>query len=117
MPNCDHCQNKTSCAFSQAFNKTLCSYCKTKEPYKILYKTTAKNQYFLTDKDLHEIETFTGPRNQHGGAFGHRNTYLVREYDIQNQFCQKFNIMPNEIPGKLQELQTIKDASATFPNF
>lgn len=110
MPVCDHCQGKTQASFSLAFNKTLCAACKMNEPYKMLYKSTAKLQYFLTDKDLHEIEMFPGPKNRNGGACGHRDTFLVRESDVKSRFCQKFSVTPNEIAGKLQELQTIKAA-------
>lgn len=110
MPVCDHCQGKTQASFSSAFNKTLCAACKMNEPYKMLYKSTAKLQYFLTDKDLHEIEMFPGPKNRNGGACGHRDTFLIRESDVKSRFCQKFNIIPNEIAGKLQELRAIKAA-------
>jgi len=103
MPNfCDNCHQKGG-TNSIAFNMILCSHCKYSEQYKMMYKTTAKTYYFLTENDIQSIDTFDGPRIRQ------KTTTLVRKSDVKDIFCQKYQISPSKIDERLKELSKLKN--------
>ena len=107
---CDIC-DKTPARYNKFFDKNLCEECKEDPEYKLIYKTTAKNKYFLNDKDIIQLECFeiTG-----FNGYKHNCTMiLVRELDVMNYFCNKHNINMNEIDETIEILQELKEKKSS----
>ena len=107
MPNfCVECK-KTGATQSNIFNKLLCSVCKNSDAYKMVYKTTAKKEYFLTDADIGRLETFDGPKIR-------RNfTTLIKLTDVKNAFCKKFSVELSQIDEAKDQIEISIDEEKT----
>lgn len=101
---CDVCDQIPS-RYNNIFNKYLCKDCNQLPEYKIICKTTAKNKYFLTDKDIKNIETF-----EKRGYTGYKNIFiLMKEIDVIDYFCAKHEISDNQIEHVISMLADKKE--------
>lgn len=97
---CDVCQ-KVPARRNPALDKRLCAQCKLDPEYKLIYKTTAKNKYFLTETDIDQLECF------YSTNMGKLVT-LVRKQDAKDYFCSKHAITEDEIRQKRNQLEERK---------
>lgn len=111
---CDVC-DKSPARHNKIFDINLCKECREDPEYKLIYKTTAKNKYFLTDKDINKLECFetTG----YNGYSHHCPLTLIREFDVINYFCNKHYININEIDETIEQIKNLKkERSEKIPN-
>ena len=66
----------------------LCKECRELDQYKLITKKTIKENWFLTEKDLEEIEMFE-VNNPYYKCAAPMCLYVVE--DIKNTFCEKYN--------------------------
>jgi hypothetical protein len=83
----------------------LCENCIKHEKYTYITKTLAKNDYFLKDGDLENLEMHV-TKSGHGSRYV---AYLHKLLDIKNIFCQKYNISNHLIDNKINELKNAKE--------
>lgn len=88
---CDECEKPNS-KMNRTHHIRLCTDCIELDEYKMICKTNAKNEYFLTDKDLAQYETIS-VRNCNPG---YSNYVLYKFTDIVNCFCMKYNIVNDD---------------------
>lgn len=106
MPKvCDVCDGSPA-RFNRIFDKNLCQECRNDPEYKLIYKTTAKNKYFFTDKDIEQLECFE-TTGYNGYSFRCSLT-LIRELEAINYFCAKHNISMDELDDMIEKLKTMK---------
>ena len=106
MPKtCDVC-DKTPARFNSIFDINLCNECKEDPAYKLIYKSTAKTKYYLTEKDIVELECFesVGTSNYSRGC----KVTLIREVEVINYFCGKHGIDIDQVDDKIEELDIAK---------
>lgn len=94
---CELCESTSLVRYNNIFDMDLCKECKEDPEHKMIYKSTAKNLYRLTEKEVHDLERFDGI-SPYGAAT------LLREQDVKNYFCVKHQISEDEIESKLNEL-------------
>jgi hypothetical protein len=101
---CDECEEEgETVKLTPALGVNLCSDCKELSKYTLICKSIAKKEYYLTEKELEEIESFTA-QNPHYKS-GSEMT-LFRESDIQEAFCEKYNVEDIDgINDKKEELE------------
>ena len=98
LPPCDECK-KAGGTPAKGYDKILCKDCKFSDKYRLIYLSTAKTNYFLTEKELKLLDSFEG------GIKNRRQTKLLRENDVKAFFCLKHSITGEEISNKLVELK------------
>jgi hypothetical protein len=82
------------------FNEVLCRNCSNNEEYKMMYKTTAINEYFLNQTDLDQLECFE-VKNK---IYRSKMSYIYRKIDIIDKFCQKYNTNLGNINNQIEFL-------------
>ena len=85
----------------------MCKDCRENPKYKLIYKTTAKNKYYLTDKDIKQLKCFE-TIGYNGFSFRASLT-LIKEIDVIRYFCKKHDIKRKEMDDKLDELENLKE--------
>src|SRR5271169_6074622 len=100
---CDICE-ATPARWNDLIDATLCEECRELPEYKLRYKTTLKNMYFVTDKDLEGLEKFETDSNGNTGYKRGQTLTLYREQDVRDKFCLKHYITEDDIDDKLEEL-------------
>ena len=106
MPKkCDVC-DESPARYNNIFDMILCKKCREEPEYKLIYKTTAKNKYYLTDKDINLLECFKTIGSN--GYSKHSEVTLIREIDVINYFCEKHNISEDKLDKTLEKLEKIK---------
>lgn len=99
---CDIC-GESPARMNNIFEKRFCEKCRDDPEYKLIYKTTAKKKYRLTDDDIKQLECFESE------SYQHRCTVtLVREIDAMNCFCDKNKITIDEIEETIENMDSIK---------
>jgi len=102
-PICIECNDNTKKARSrQKIDVILCDDCKKLDKYNLMTKTYSKTTYFLTDDDINDLNSIKAD-STYGPA-----TYYTLE-DIKNVFCEKYDIIPENIDNKLKELNKQKE--------
>jgi hypothetical protein len=100
---CDACEesDNTPIKYSDIFDINLCKSCNESPDYKLIYKTTSKKKYFITEKEILELQLFAS-QSSYGAA------KLVLEQDVKDLFCMKHQITPDQIDDKLEVLEKKK---------
>ena len=80
--SCAQCTNKGT--WAKKLEIFLCAECRNLPKYRLISKTDAKNDYFLTPDDLVNFEKIEA-NSSYGPA-----TYYRME-DVVNKFCEKFS--------------------------
>ncbi len=101
---CELCQIKKG-STNIYFNQVLCRNCLNIDEYKMIYKTTAINDFFLNQTDLDELECFE-IKNK---LYRSKTSYIYRKTDIIDKFCQKYNTNMANINNQLELLIEIKN--------
>lgn len=91
----------------QLHNIRLCTECRQLPQYKLVCKTTAKKAYFLTDKDLAQIQTYCVPNPYYKCAPA---MILVTLQDVYNYFCHKHRCNMAQMADVLNQKKTDKEA-------
>lgn len=103
---CDIC-NKSPARLNKIFDQYLCEECRETPDYKLIYKTTAKNKYFLNEKDIEQLECFETTGSN--GFSHHCAVTLIREFDAINYFCEKHHITLDQLNETIESLKTAKE--------
>lgn len=82
----------------------LCSTCSDTKKYKLICKTFIKNEYFITEDELEDYESYIVEQRR-----GYPDMTLYHLSDVLTVFCVKYNIDENNVNTKLIELKTIKE--------
>lgn len=103
---CDEC-GETPARINRIFDKRLCKECRENPEYKLIYKTTAKNKYFLNEKDIEQLECFETVAYT---GYGNRSAVtLIRDYDAMMYFCHKQGIDVSQVEERRELLQERKE--------
>jgi len=102
MKTCEICNEKTYKKINEAFDKFLCCKCCQLPEYQMICKTMAIKQYFLSEDDLDNLDSFekVNPRRKS------TKMTLYREIDIRQQACIKHNCFITTLDEKLVDLTT-----------
>ena len=79
----------------------LCDRCYDNKEYKLISKMDTKHKYFMDDTDIDYLIKLANKNN-------YATTKFFYEKDIITRFIQRYNIQPNELSNKLQQLQQLK---------
>jgi len=105
---CENCSEPNS-RISKAHHIRLCKKCLELDDYKMICKTNAKRDYFLSDTDLSDYDPVSVYR---GG--GYSDYVLYNQKDIINHFCTKYEVDHDDsdaISAKQEELAEKRDES------
>lgn len=99
---CEICEN-TPAKYIEVFDKVLCEECRADPEFKLIYKTTTKTKYYLSDKDLETLESFETIAN----TSYKRNmaVTLFREADVINCLCAKHGVNVSQLDDLLIDLK------------
>jgi len=99
---CEICGEPDS-RINQAHKIRLCDECVNTDEYRLICKSKAKEKYFLTEKDLADIDSLSAPNPN-----SRRNDYvLFNRREIIEIFCKKYDVNPyddDEIKAKRIEM-------------
>jgi hypothetical protein len=109
---CESCEIKKG-SQNTYFNQVLCRNCTNIDEYKMMYKTTAINEYFLNQSDLDDLDCFK-IKNK---LYSSKSSYIYRKTDIIDKFCQKYNTNIANINNQLEILTEIKNKRKHVQNF
>ena len=99
---CNECNNIIGQKNSK-FNKYLCVDCNKLDKYVLISKSYVKNEYFLNDNDLENIQSI-----KHNGLYKKLCTYYTKE-DIINKTCEKYNIRKYQLEIFLNDIKLVNN--------
>jgi len=106
---CEECDAEGPTKLNKVYDIRLCEECQTLEEYKTIYKTLAKEKFFLTDKDIADCDHVYIKR---GG--GYHDICLYKYTDIVGIFCTKYQVNPfdeAEIRYRRSEIADVKSVA------
>src|SRR5690242_19480957 len=83
---CNNC-GKTPSKLNRAHDMHLCTECEETDEYKMICKTDAKKEYFMTPSDLDQCDFINVSRRR-----GYADLVLYKHRDILKYFCTKHGI-------------------------
>ena len=107
---CDACEEPHS-RINQAHGIRLCKKCLGTDEYRLICKSRAKEKFYLTDKELKDVDSLSAPN-----SYGRYDLVLYNRREIIEIFCRKYGINADnehEINSKRNEIylqkQEIRD--------
>jgi len=83
---CIECKNIDGIR-NKAYEKYLCNNCEDSDKYKLICKTSIKNDYYLNDNDIVDVTVFEVAHPQ----YKTKTMYLYNLKEIKDKFCEKYN--------------------------
>jgi hypothetical protein len=98
---CDECETGDA-NYNRTLEKYLCSECSESNDYTLICKSTAKQEYFLTEKDLGDLEYYEA-NNPHWKSA--HSMKLYTKADVISKFREKYDVDSDNEDDKKKELE------------
>lgn len=111
--NCDNCDNceDSDAKYNRTLEKYLCSECSESDEFTLMCKSTAKQEYFLTEKDLKDLEYYEAD-NPHWKSASSMKLYT--KTDVISKFRDKYDVDSDNEDDKKKELKKRREKRSTF---